>query len=652
MAKKKSLPSIQVEADGVEYARYSSHAQKDASIEQQIEKCDEFASINKIHIIERYKDRAITGKTDRRADFQRMMHDAEKGKFKYVIAWKSNRMGRNMLEAMLNEAKLQDLGIRVLYVEEDFDDTAAGRFALRSMMNVNQFYSENMAEDIKRGLYDNAANCKVTNGHLPYGYKADEDLKYTLDDSRAAVVREIFTRVSCGEAIVDIYTDLNLRGLTTSLGNQWGRSSFNKLLSNERYLGIYIYGDVRIDGGIPRIVSDELFYKVQEVLKTKKNARGRHRNDAADYLLTGKLYCGHCKSPMTGISGTSRTGALHYYYVCQKKRQEKSCEKKNVKRDEIELQLARAIKEYCLTDDLIEWYADKTVEYFKRQSETDHIKDLQEDLANTQRSIKNTLKAIDAGIITESTRTHLIELEAKQSRLSGAISAAKSDVVQVDREDLISSMEMVRDGDTYDKKYQALLFDTFLIRVYLYDDDLELIFSCPGVKNSIRIPLDISAVENTEETATSTVRLSSTLSHHIRTLILIRLVSVLAFLFYARKACIYRLFCVSTLYHFFHLYEKCTRRPCKFALFYTLAERLLARGCKFRRGVHFFIEGGANEKRGQALQLDLNLCAVLKLKHHPAVMENRSLFQQSNPQPFVPAFEDEGLFFYGFNEKP
>ena len=83
-----------------------------------------------------------------------MMTDAAKGKFRYVIAWKSNRMGRNMLEALINEARLQDLGVRVLYVEEDFDDTAAGRFAARSMMNVNQFYSENMAEDIKRGLYD------------------------------------------------------------------------------------------------------------------------------------------------------------------------------------------------------------------------------------------------------------------------------------------------------------------------------------------------------------------------------------------------------------------------------------------------------------------------------------------------------------------
>ena len=515
-AKKKQSKNPQEQEPGVIYARYSSHAQKDASIEQQVEECEKYAREIGLHIVGTYSDRAISGKTDRRADFQRMMRDAEKGKFKYVIAWKSNRMGRNMLQAMMNEAKLQDLGIRVLYTEEDFDDTAAGRFALRSMMNVNQFYSENMAEDIKRGLYDNAANCKVANGHLPYGYKSDEDLKYVLDEPQATVVQEIYARVSCGEPIVDIYTDLNGRGLTTSLGNPWGRSSFNKLLSNERYLGIYIYGDVRIEGGVPRIISDELFYKVQEVLKTKKNARGRHRNDAADYLLTGKLYCGHCKSPMTGISGTSRTGALHYYYVCQKKRQEKACKKKNVKRDEIELQLAKAIKEYCLTDELIEWYADQTVGYFKRQSEADHIKGLEDELADTQRSIKNTLKAIDAGIITESTRAHLMELEAKQSKLTGIISSSKADIVQVDREDLISSMEMVRDGDIHDKKYQALLFDTFLIRVYLYDDDLELIFSCPGVKNSIRIPLDASAVENAEATATAKVRLSSALSHQSR----------------------------------------------------------------------------------------------------------------------------------------
>ena len=151
-AKPKRGKKLEVEEPGVLYGRYSSHNQKDISVEQQFEKGYELAAEYGIRIIDTYADRAVSGRTDKRRDFQRMMTDAAKGKFRYVIAWKSNRMGRNMLEALINEARLQDLGVRVLYVEEDFDDTAAGRFAARSMMNVNQFYSENMAEDIKRGV--------------------------------------------------------------------------------------------------------------------------------------------------------------------------------------------------------------------------------------------------------------------------------------------------------------------------------------------------------------------------------------------------------------------------------------------------------------------------------------------------------------------
>ena len=176
---------------GVLYSRYSSHNQKDASIEQQVAECTKYAKAIGLNIVESYEDRAISGKTDKRPSFQRMMKDAAKGKFQYVIAWKSNRIGRNMLEAMQNELKLRDLGIRVMYVEEDFDDTAAGRFALRSMMNVNQFYSENMAEDIRRGMRDNAMQCKLTNGHLPFGYKKSVDLKYEIDEPKSEIVREI-----------------------------------------------------------------------------------------------------------------------------------------------------------------------------------------------------------------------------------------------------------------------------------------------------------------------------------------------------------------------------------------------------------------------------------------------------------------------------
>lgn len=513
-AKPKRGAKSQIIGDGVDYSRYSSHSQKDLSIEQQIAKNEELAREYGIRLVEHYCDRAVTGRTDKRKDFQRMMRDAAKGKFKYVIAWKSNRMGRNMLEALMNEAKLQELGVRVLYVEEDFDDTAAGRFAARSMMNVNQFYSENMAEDIKRGLYDNADKCMVANGHLPYGYKADDTLHYVIDEPKAAIVQEIFTRVACGEPFVDIYNSLNARGLKTSRKKPWGRSSFQKILSNERYRGVYIYGDVRKEGGIPRIISDELFFKVQEVLKTKKNPQGRHRVNG-DYLLTGKLFCGKCKSPMTGISGTGRTGKLHYYYVCQKRRTEKTCDKKNVRRDDIEKIVATAIREQILQDDVIEWIADSTIDYNKRKEEAGHIGILTDQLDETNRSIKNIMAAIEQGIITETTKSRLLELEGERSSIEAKIAVAKSDIIEISRDNLIAGLEMYRDGDVSDKKYQARLFDTFLVAVYVYDDELKIVFSFTGKKNTVRVPLDASAIDDVGNSAQGHVRLSSSLVHHV-----------------------------------------------------------------------------------------------------------------------------------------
>lgn len=345
------------------YARYSSHAQRDASIEQQVDACTAYARAEKFQIVEIYADRAISGRTDRRADFQRMMRDAEANRFKYVIAWKSNRMGRNMLQAMINEARLNDLGVRVLYTEEDFDDTAAGRFALRSMMNVNQFYSENMAEDIRRGLRDNALNGKITNGQLPYGYKKGPDGKYAIDEARAEVVREIFRRIAAGEKQRSIADDLNARGIRTSRGNAWGKCSFHSMLANERYTGVYLYNDVRIEGGVPAIIDKALFEEAQLALRARK---GQVRS-TGDYLLTGKLFCGECKRPMVGVSGTSATGNSYHYYTCRG-RLEHACAKANARRDILEPAVARAICNHALHDDVLTWIADSTVAHLRKKS--------------------------------------------------------------------------------------------------------------------------------------------------------------------------------------------------------------------------------------------------------------------------------------------
>ena len=326
----------------------------------------------------------------------------------------------------------------------------------------------------------------VTNGHLPFGYKADANLHYAIDEPEAEIVREIFTRVSNGAKLVDIASDLNRRGIKTSRGREWGRSSFHSILGNERYRGIYIYGDYRKEGGIPRIVSDELFYKVQEVSKVKKEVKGRHQPNG-DYLLTGKLFCGKCDSHMIGMSGTGKSGALHFYYACSKKRSGGKCDKKQIRRDYIEAEIARNIMDYILRDDIITWIADSVDQYQRQHKDNPELVLLQTQLEETKRSINNVLTAIEQGIITPSTKERLHELESQQSIISGKIAVINADHIEVSRSDVIAWLRSFSGGDVNDKAFQASLFDSFLVAVYLYDDDrMKILFDAgTGAEKSI-----------------------------------------------------------------------------------------------------------------------------------------------------------------------
>ncbi len=481
--------------NGVIYARYSSHAQKDISIEQQVEKDQELADSYGIKISEVYADRAVTGKTDKRPQFQRMLQDAANKKFSYVLAWKSNRIGRDMMEALINEAKLAEFGVRILYVEEDFDDSAAGRFAARSMMNVNQFYSENMAEDIRRGLQSNASNCMVTNGSLPFGYKHDENLKYVTDPPKDDIVREIFQRVASGEPFVDIGNDLNQRGVRTSHGNEWNKNSFHRMLKNERYRGVYIYGDIRVEGGVPRIVSDELFFKVQEVLKMKKNPQGRHRVNG-DYILTGKLFCGECGKPMVGISGTGKNGTLHYYYACRGKITKQGCKKHSIRRDLIELEVAKAIKNYVLQEKTMNWIADLVEKYQKENKDAPELEILQSRLEEVTKSIKNIMKAIEEGIFTSTTKDRLEELEAEKKEISANLLLFKASHKEITRDQIYGWLDGYRNCNIEDKKVQADLFRTFLSAVYLYDDSRVKIVFGMGSPTEQSVSLELIRTDN------------------------------------------------------------------------------------------------------------------------------------------------------------
>jgi DNA invertase Pin-like site-specific DNA recombinase len=472
--------------------------QKDESIEIQVAECNTYAKANNLNVVATYADRALTGKTDKRPEFQKMMRHAERRQFDVVIAYKSNRMGRNMLQALLNEQKLSDYGIRCVYTKEDFGDTAAGRFALRNMMNVSQFYSENMAEDIKIGLLNNAEKCMIANGSIPMGYVKGEDGKFALDPPKAAIIREAFERVDSGEPFVDIARDFNSRGLKTKRGSIWHKNSFQHMIVNERYTGVYIYDTVRIEGGVPQIVDKELFLRVQERLKTKKNPRGRHR-EYGEYLLTGKLFCGKCGSPMVGQSGTSKLGKLYYYYICNSKADNNACGKKRVRRDWCEREIAEALK-YMLSDDkMLNRMADTVIEFGKQYRARSDIAILEQQLKAIDKSLSNMASAIEQGIITETTKDRLLELEKEKRRVQNQLLLERADIFDVSKEKLLLWYGSFRHGDINNKDYQRGLIDNILVSAYVYDDHFKIDINASGDKRKIKAHFKfIDSIENTE----------------------------------------------------------------------------------------------------------------------------------------------------------
>lgn len=518
------------------YARYSSSAQNDASIEQQIEACKEYAQRMGYRIVETFADRAKSGRNDRRPEFQKMLRHAENREFTVVLAYKSNRIARNMLNALAYEEKLAKMGVNVSYVKEEFGDNAAGRFALRTMMNLNQFFSESLAEDVKRGLDDNAKQCKV-NGAIPLGYKKGPDGKFAIDESTAPIVREVFLRIAKGEMQASIADDLNARQIRTAAGKPWGKGSFHNMLKNERYTGVYIFGDVRIPGGMPAIIDRDLFEDAQRRVETMKTlVKSRRRREDVEYILTGKLFCGHCKSAMTGSSGTSKTGTMHYYYRCHNQAVAKTCNKKAVRKDSIERMVVGAIKDYVLQDEIIQQIADLVMEYRKKVEDSSELGYLEERLKESKAASKNIMKAIEAGIFNKTTNERMQELEQEQAELADQIAEELRYLPKFTRKQVIYYLESFKHGDIEDRKYQKNLIANFLKAVYLYDDHIKITFDFDDDETGMDLPLETSETE-AADSESSCVLISTPRVYHnvlIRTPVKIEMVGkvfVLAFYF-------------------------------------------------------------------------------------------------------------------------
>jgi DNA invertase Pin-like site-specific DNA recombinase len=254
-----------------------------------------------------------------------MLRDSERGIFKAVICWKIDRFARSRYDSAMYKYKLKKNGVRVYYAKEAIPEGPEGIILESVMEGYAEYYSENLSQNIKRGNYDSALERK-TLGYRVLGLRTGANGRYEIDPETAPIVLRIFEEYAAGDPAKDIYTRLNAEGYRTSRGSMFNKNSLRHILKNEKYVGVYAYKDIRDEHGIPAIVSRELFDKCQSMLAEHHHSPAAARD--VSFLLTLKLFCGHCGEPMTGDGGTSKTERVYHYYTCNNRK------RKNAKKRE------------------------------------------------------------------------------------------------------------------------------------------------------------------------------------------------------------------------------------------------------------------------------------------------------------------------------
>ena len=313
--------------DAVIYARFSCSKQREESIEDQERVCRQYADAQGWRVRKVYSDHAMSATTDARPSFKRMLADAEKGGFERVIVYKLDRFARNRYDAAVNRSKLRRCGVELVSATESISDGPEGVLVESLLEGLAEYYSRQLAENVRRGIEGNAMKCRA-NGRTIYGYDI-VDGEYRVNEQEAAIVRRCYEIVASGGTVGDVMSAI--AGALTRKGKPWTKSSVDKMLRREQYMGVYSYAGHRQEGGMPAIVDESTWRAVQDHFAVT----GRRHKGSAVYLLSGKLVDPD-GVPYHGTHGTGRHGAKYHYYQHPKT-------KKTWRRDDIDDRVGGAI---------------------------------------------------------------------------------------------------------------------------------------------------------------------------------------------------------------------------------------------------------------------------------------------------------------------
>ena len=443
------------------YARVSSDRQDvDLSVAAQLRALRDFAGRNGYVVAREYIDEAESGRTSDRPQFTKMLDEAAQpdAPFQEILVWKFSRFTRKREHAVAFKSMLRRRGIRVTSITEHADDTPTGKLMEAIIESVDEFYSENLAQEVTRGMREAASRGFWVASRPPYGYKrvkvqdgAKERPTLVLNPPVDDIVRRIFDMAVNGKSVLDITRTLNDEGIPTTTGKPWLKTTVHRLLTNEAYTGTLVWGHnakdgsepVRVEGAHPAIVTAEEFQYVQRLMKSRAPKKVNPRRISSPYVLSGLVNCELCDVSM---SAAEAKGGKYSYYVCQSKikKGSETCETPRLNARDFERAIIGQLRSHILTESNIRELVkmvDEEMDGLTRE-QRQKLESAEHELAQVTQALDRIWRLVETTDLEMSDAADRIR-EHKQRKEQLEVAAETARRTLEDRRQLLDSEDMI-----------------------------------------------------------------------------------------------------------------------------------------------------------------------------------------------------------------
>ena len=365
---------------------------------------------------------------------------------------------------------------------------------------IGEYYSKELTVKISRNGRLNAERGQFNGGKPSLGYKLEiQDFGnykkkiLAVDETTAPIVKKIFEMRANDVPVKEIVDFLNKNGYKNGRNREFNKNSLQHLFKNKKYIGINTYGKEEFPNVVPKIIDDKLYNAVQTVIEKYKHSPGI-KKASEPYLLTGKIFCGHCKSPMIGVSGNSKYSTTYRYYRCNKSN-DRGCKKKAIRKEYIENIVIRKCKA-LLTDKNIDKIAKKIYDTCQQENNSNIVvKNLEKRKRQIKNNIENLMVALENGQHIEMISNRITQNEDEPKEIQNQYLVEMAKIFRLSEKEIKFFLTRLKNGNIQDNSYRQVLVNTFVNSIYVYDKELILIYNVGNKSFAINIDL-LSDIES------------------------------------------------------------------------------------------------------------------------------------------------------------